>query len=43
MLVREGFEAVGKSPICLEASTPKSRAIYEHLGFRVRLFCHCSI
>ena len=42
MIVREGIDAVKKAAnnssgtaICLEATTPKSRQIYEHFGFEL--------
>jgi len=35
MLMRAGFEFIGSAPICLEATTPKSRELYLRYGFEI--------
>ncbi|KAI0255827.1 hypothetical protein BJV78DRAFT_1173664 [Lactifluus subvellereus] len=35
LLMRDGFKRASGKPVHLEASTPRSRDIYAHLGFEV--------
>lgn len=35
LLIRDGFKRASGKPVRLEASTPRSRGIYAHLGFEV--------
>ncbi|KAI0305919.1 hypothetical protein B0F90DRAFT_1694508 [Multifurca ochricompacta] len=35
LLMRDGFNRAGGGPVYLEATTPRSRDIYAHLGFEL--------